>query len=112
MRVLCVAEKPSIARAISEILSGGHFNMVGRALVSIYVLVLTRIHVNNLNSVRAIASSTRTLILTTLTRIRNIPSRLSQVISWSMTFQTRIESGTPATHSPYLTRPLKRESRK
>ena len=43
MRVLCVAEKPSIARSITTILSGGRFDTVSRsflrptALKSIYI---------------------------------------------------------------------------
>jgi DNA topoisomerase-3 len=37
MRVLCVAEKPSIAKAISQILSGGQFTTV--SLVQILVLL-------------------------------------------------------------------------
>ena len=35
MRVLCVAEKPSIARSITDILSGGRFETV--SLVSLFV---------------------------------------------------------------------------
>ena len=34
MRVLCVAEKPSIARSISQILSGGQLTTVGDFLFS------------------------------------------------------------------------------
>jgi DNA topoisomerase IA len=30
MKVLCVAEKPSIAKSITEILSGGHWQTVSR----------------------------------------------------------------------------------
>lgn len=41
MRVLCVAEKPSIAKSITQILSGGQFNTASRDRTLIH-LYLTR----------------------------------------------------------------------
>lgn len=32
MKVLCVAEKPSIAKSITEVLSGGRWNTVSNAV--------------------------------------------------------------------------------
>lgn len=45
-RVLCVAEKPSIARAITEILSGGHYTTVRIFIVlpAVGVVALTWCH--------------------------------------------------------------------
>jgi DNA topoisomerase III len=31
MKIICVAEKPSIAKAVSQILGGGHLNITGTA---------------------------------------------------------------------------------
>ena len=42
MRILCVAEKPSIAKSIAQILSGGHFQTVCVFLVAFHTLILVK----------------------------------------------------------------------
>ena len=37
MKVLCVAEKPSISKSITQILSGGRFSTVSLVLMSYYM---------------------------------------------------------------------------
>lgn len=93
MRVLCVAEKPSIARSITDILSGGHFDTVSEMLPP---------HTSTNTCYRIDLAVRRASALIIPKQTHRSPSPTSQAISLSSTFPKRIGNGTLATRSRCL----------
>ena len=105
MKVLCVAEKPSIARSISTILSGGQF-----ATVSLMQVLIDYLTNWPLRSVRQPTNTLKTSTSTIHKLIPSIPSPPSRVTSQRMTSGKRIEHGTHVIPLCYLTHQSKPKS--